>query len=164
LDGQHEFHTVRGYQLLGQRSKAMTPAMEDYIEMIYRNSLEQGNIRINLLSELLNVQPPSATHMVQKLTKLDLVNYKKYGLISLTKTGRELGKFLYDRHNIIQLFLRNLGAGDNDLTETELIEHNISVFTVNQMMMFNQFIDDHPLFLNEFANYKAALQANTSTL
>jgi hypothetical protein len=42
-----EFHTVRGYQLLEQHRKILTPAMEDYLEMIYRNSLVKGYIRIN---------------------------------------------------------------------------------------------------------------------
>jgi DtxR family transcriptional regulator, Mn-dependent transcriptional regulator len=157
LDDMNGFHTVRGYQLLDQRSKATTPAMEDYIEMIYRNNLEAGYMRVNTLAELLNVQPPSATRMVQKLTKLELLNYKKYGIISLTKTGKEFGKFLYDRHNVIETFLRNLGAGDNVLTETELIEHSISAFTVNRLIMLNRFVEEHPEFLSEVEKYASGL-------
>ena len=66
------FHTVRGYQLLEQKKRTLTPAMEDYLEMIYRSSLKDGYIRISTLSALLNVRAPSATKMVQKLTALDL--------------------------------------------------------------------------------------------
>jgi len=32
-----EFHTVRGYQLIEQEKKLLTSAMEDYLEMIFRN-------------------------------------------------------------------------------------------------------------------------------
>ena len=39
--------------------------MEDYLEMIYRLSKENGYTRINELSNALNVQPPSATRMVK---------------------------------------------------------------------------------------------------
>jgi Mn-dependent DtxR family transcriptional regulator len=144
LDDTQGFHTVRGYQIIEQHRKLLTPAMEDYLEMIYRNNLREGFMRINTLSELLNVRPPSATRMVQKLTKLDLVNYRKYGIISLTKTGMELGKFLYDRHNVIESFLKNLGAGENVLLETELIEHNISSYTMNRMKLFNHLLEKNP--------------------
>lgn len=147
LDGSNEFHTVRGYQLLDQHRKLLTPAMEDYIEMIYRYSLSEGYLRINTLSELLNVQPPSATKMVQKLTNMELVNYRKYGIISLTKAGAEMGKFLFDRHNVIEEFLKNIGAGENNLTETELIEHNISASTMGRMKLFNMFVQENPTFL-----------------
>ena len=61
------FHTVRGYQLLEQNKRLLTSAMEDYLEMICRNSLQDGYIRINKLAELLNVKASSASKMVQKL-------------------------------------------------------------------------------------------------
>jgi DtxR family transcriptional regulator, Mn-dependent transcriptional regulator len=149
LDDQSEFHTVRGYQLLDQNRKRLTSAMEDYIEMIYRHYLIEGSMRINTLADLLNVQPPSATKMIQKLTKLELVNYKKYGIITLTKAGLELGKFLFERHNIIESFLKNLGARDNVLLETELIEHSISAFTVHRLELFNSYIRENPNFLSD---------------
>lgn len=161
LGDMSQFHTVRGYQLLDQHRKRLTSAMEDYMEMIYRNYLIEGSMRINALAELLNVQPPSATKMIQKLTRLELVNYKKYGIITLTKAGLELGKFLFDRHNIIESFLKNLGARENVLIETELIEHSISAFTVHRLDLFNSFIKENPDFLNDIER-RSILQQITS--
>lgn len=149
-----KFHTVRGYQLLEQNKKLLTPAMEDYLEMIYRNSLIEGYMRINTLSELLNVAAPSATKMVQKLFRLGLLNYKKYGIIFLTENGKEVGKYLLQRHEIIEIFLMNLGVNENNLTETELIEHYISTPTLQRINIFNQFIVKNPDItqkLEEFA-------------
>lgn len=139
-----KFHTVRGYQLLEQNKKLLTPAMEDYLEMIYRNSLVEGYMRINILSELLNVAAPSATKMVQKLFHLGLLNYKKYGIIFLTENGREVGKVLLQRHEIIEIFLNSLGVKENTLIETELIEHYISTTTLNRISIFNQFLIHNP--------------------
>ena len=147
------FHTVRGYQLLEQHRKLLTPAMEDYLEMIYRNSLVEGYMRVNTLSELLNVQPPSTTNMVQKLTRLELLNYKKYGIIFLTDTGKELGKYLFERHKIIETFLKNIGVNENLLTETELIEHSISASTLNKFELFNRYFKDHPTFVQSLEEY-----------
>lgn len=150
-----KFHTVRGYQLLSQNKNLLTSAMEDYLEMIYRNSLVEGYMRINTLSDLLNVAAPSATKMVQKLSKLGLLDYKKYGIIFLTENGREIGRFLLDRHNTIQQFLRNLGVSDDILIETELIEHYVSVTTLNKIGLFNKFLQNNTEVskkLSEFVN------------
>lgn len=149
-----EFHTVRGYQLLEQNKKLLTSAMEDYLEMIYRNSLVEGYMRINILSELLNVQASSATKMVQKLTNLGLLDYKKYGIIFLTENGRDIGKFLLERHNIIETFLGNLGVGDTILIETELIEHNITASTLQKIVLLNKFFETSPDFMQKFKHFK----------
>lgn len=154
MANNHEFHTVRGYQLLGRDKKHLTSAMEDYLEMIYRSSLLEGYIRINVLSDMLNVRPSSATKMVQKLTSLGLLDYKKYGIISLTDYGREIGEFLLKRHNIIEKFLEHIGINDNVLKETELIEHNVSVNTLKSIEILNSFIADNPEFAEKFQEYK----------
>lgn len=136
-----------------QNKNLLTSAMEDYLEMIYRNSLVEGYMRINTISELLNVAAPSATKMVQKLSKLGLLEYKKYGIIFLTDNGRELGKFLLERHNIIESFLKNLGVVEDVLLETELVEHNISAPTLSKMNMFNKFISANPALIQEFQDF-----------
>ncbi len=148
-----KFHTVRGYQLLMQNKNLLTSSMEDYLEMIYRNSLKEGYMRINTISELLNVAAPSATKMVQKLNKLGLLQYKKYGIIFLTDNGRELGKFLLERHNIIESFLKNLGADDDVLVETELVEHSISAGTLSTLNMFNKFLLSNPDLIQKFRDF-----------
>jgi len=152
---ENGFHTVRGYQLLSKDEKLLTPAMEDYLEMIYRNIKEEGYMRINTLSELLNVKPSSATKMVQKLTELGLLDYKKYGIIFLTMRGKRYGRFLLNRHNIIERFLKCIGTTSGDLlTETELIEHHISINTLKNIELLSRFFDAHPEIINEFEKFK----------
>jgi DtxR family transcriptional regulator, Mn-dependent transcriptional regulator len=154
LDETKKFHTVRGYQLLEQNKKLLTPAMEDYLEMIYRNSLTEGYMRINTLAELLNVQASSTTRMVQKLSSLMLHDYKKYFIIFLTENGKEIGKFLLERHIIIETFLGYLGGGENTLLETELIEHNITASTLQKIHLFNKFFETSPEFSQKFEQFK----------
>ena len=151
----NEFHTVRGYQLLREKNMTLTPAMEDYLEMVFRSCEEHGYLRINELAENLNVRASSATKMVQKLGEYGLIKYKKYGIIELTDTGKELGAFLLERHNLIEKFLRTIGIEENLLKETELIEHNISANTQKHMDIFNRFFEAYPEFarrLNAFVN------------
>lgn len=156
----NDFHTVRGYQLLNQEEKLLTPAMEDYLEMIYRNIRDEGYMRINTLSEMLNVKPSSATKMVQKLTELKLLDYKKYGIIFLTESGKKVGTFLLDRHNTIEKFLRTLGITDDLLTETELIEHNISANTLKRIGQLNGFFEMHPEIVKNFESFITGEHSN----
>lgn len=154
--GSEKFHTVRGYQLLEQNKKLLTSAMEDYLEMIYRNSLVEEYIRVNTLSELLNVQASSVTKMVQKLHELGLIHYKKYGIIYLTENGREIGQYLLERHHVLEKFLQMLATDDSLLIETELIEHSISPQTLDNIKVFNEFLLKNPYIIKEFEQFKAS--------
>jgi Mn-dependent DtxR family transcriptional regulator len=147
------FRTARGYQLLLQEKKTLTPSMEDYMEMIYRNCLREGFTRVNILAESLNVQAPSVSRMIQKLTELELLDFEKYGVIRLTESGRELGEFLYNRHQIIEEFLTLLGVTESLLTETEMIEHNVSLATLNRIAQLNRFFQAHPEIHTQFQNF-----------
>ena len=160
MEEENKFYTVRGYQLLSRNKRLITSAMEDYLEMIYRNSLVEDYIRINTLSGLLNVSPPSATKMVQKLARLGLIHYRKYGIISLTETGREIGEYLLHRHNVIEAFLKNLGVTENLLTETELIEHSISVNSLHRLDLLNAFLAENPEFTDRFRVFVEARTDN----
>lgn len=149
-----EFYTFRGYQMLKQNKKLLTPSMEDYMEMIYRNCQKEGYVRIHQLAEQLNVQAPSVTRNVQKLARIELVDYEKYGLIKLTKKGEEIGHFLLKRHMIIESFLKKLGITNTILRDTELIEHQISIDTLEKIELFNRFLEDNPDILERFIEYK----------
>lgn len=149
----NEFYTVRGYELLKQEKKLLTPSMEDYLEMIYRYTLEEGSIRINTLADLLNVQAPSASKTVKRLYELGLVEYKGYGVVGLTEAGLDIGKFLFQRHNIIYEFLGHLGVEENILMDTEMIEHNISMETLRLIEIFNEFCRRYPGVKEEFVEF-----------
>lgn len=153
MDESLKFHTVRGYQLLEKDQKILTSAMEDYLEMIYRNSLTQGFMRINTLSGLLNVAAPSATKMVQKLSHLGYLDYKKYGIIVLTESGKKAGEYLLKRHEVIESFLKRLGIKEDVLLETELIEHSISNITLKRLELFNCFLDENQDIIERYEQF-----------
>jgi len=140
---QQDFYTVRGYSLLKQEEKQLTPSMEDYLEMSYRLTLEKGYARIGDLAEALHVQPPSASKMMQKLTELGYVQYEKYGLIELTSKGNELGRYLLKRHQIVEKLLILIGVTDNLLEQTEKIEHNLSAKTLEKIETLVLFLEDN---------------------
>lgn len=157
------FYTVRGYQLLNKNDNLLTPSMEDYLEMIYRICLDEDYIRINKLANKLNVRPSSTTKIVQKLEKLGLVFYQKYGVIKLTKEGKDIGAFLLKRHIIIEKFLNKIGV-EETLKETEMIEHYISISTLENIHILDNFFTDNLDILKMYENYKKNWLSKNTTI
>lgn len=151
----NDFHTFSEY--MKKEDNSLTASMEDYLEMIYRLSVITGFTRIHELSEALNVQPPSATKMVQRLSELNLLKYEKYGFIMLHEEGRRMGELLLKRHNTIESLLRILGVSEKViLAETEKVEHTISDETVKCFEEYINFIADNPDVITKFNTCRSA--------
>ena len=155
MNKKDEFYTLRGYKMLNQEKNLLTSSMEDYLEMIYRMCRNEDYVRMNQLAKNLNVRPSSATKIVQKLKELGMVDYQKYGIIQLTEEGKSLGKFLLNRHNIIEEFLKNIGTVDTRLRDTEIMEHGVGLSTLGNIYLLNKFLSDNPSILEQFERYKA---------
>ena len=137
------FFTFREY--MQRLDGSLTASMEDYMEMAYRLCEKTGYTRINELSAALNVQPPAASKMVQKLAEMGMLDYEKYGLIILNDNGHAVGKALLARHNTVERLLRMLGIDEVEiLKETELVEHTLSDNTIAQIDLFLDFWQSYP--------------------
>ena len=123
-----QFYTLKGYKL--KNHNIITEAMEDYIEMIYRKTINNKYITIKDLANDLNVRPSSVSKMANKLKELNLINYEKYSNISLTNEGVNLGKYLLYRHNTLNKFFKLLNKKSYNLEQVEKIEHYIDYETI----------------------------------
>jgi len=159
---EKDFHTVRGYENINLTRKLLTPSMEDYLEMIYRCSIEEDVIRLNKIAQMLNVRDSSASKMMKKLGELAFIKYEKYGVIILTEQGKNIGKYLLERHNIIKVFLEYLGGKEEVLQETELIEHILSNKTVENIYMLNIFFKENLDILEKYKEFKENKLKNIS--
>ena len=148
------FRTVRGYQLMSQGGGQLTPALEDYLEMVYRQCAQHGYARIGKLSELLHVKPSSASKMISKLSQLGHVEYNRYELILLTDKGRQTGEYLLKRHETIACFLKLIGC-ESPLEETELIEHSLSGSTVAALDCLLDYFRSDSAVLSGYAKHQS---------
>lgn len=128
------FYTMKGYTLL--EHGLLTSAMEDYLEMIFRMSEHAAVVRISSLAGALHVKPPSASKMAGNLRAQELIEFPKYGYITLTEMGRRLGEYLLRRHELAEKLLRRINGGACDLEEVEKIEHFLSPQTVENLEKF----------------------------
>ena len=115
----------------------MTPAGEDYLMRIYVLSGEgKEPVRIKELSDDLGVSPSSASRMATAMSARGLVNFRRYGYITLTEEGEKLGEYLVWRRDVLIRFLTAL-RGDLDVEkEAETVEHCLFCDTVRAMEVF----------------------------
>ncbi|MFU0828604.1 MAG: Transcriptional regulator MntR [Lachnoclostridium sp.] len=149
---EQEFYTFREYMRKDQ--ELLSASAQDYMEMIYRLSAENGFTRVNDLAAALNVQPPSVTKMIQKLADLHLLKYEKYGVVMLEPKGTVIGKALLDRHNLIENFLNLLEIKEGLLENTEKMEHTMSHEILAGIHDIIGFFNDNPDVLKEFRKYR----------
>ena len=138
---EKEFLTDSGYAGEIRKNGGMTPAAEDYLEMICRlaHSDEAGEngalrpVRIGELAEKLHVSPSSASRMAQTMALRGYIDFKRYGFITLTAEGQETGEYLIRRHTVVMRFLEWLREDPDGFGEAERIEHHLSRQTVEAM-------------------------------
>lgn len=128
------FYTLKGYSLL--EHTRITASMEDYLEMLCRLYQEEKSLRIGRVAEYLHVKPSSASKMITNLKHQGLVEFEKYGQITLTDTGAELGEYLLLRHEILHRFFCFLNHSEDELEQVEKVEHFIDSRTLWHMKEF----------------------------
>ena len=81
---------------------------ENYLKTLVQLTIFEVGVKevgVNNLAKKLNVQPATVSDMLKKLKDKSLVNYKKYGKISLTVKGKLAGMMVIRRHRLWETFL-----------------------------------------------------------
>ena len=120
---------------------------ENYLKSLVQLTIfEEGvtEVGVNRLAEYLGVKPATVSDMVRKLKKKALVNYERYGKISLTEEGRFLGMMVIRRHRLWETFLQQkLDFSWDEVHElAEDLEHIHSKKLINRLDAFL----NHPEF------------------
>jgi len=126
---------------------------EDYIEMIYRLCQESLYTRVSEVATALEIKPPSVSSMLKRLSKRSLIKHYDYGTIELTDQGKCLGKYLLERHNTIEKFLKLLNYNGNFYEEAEKIEHTFSIETLTKVNLLIEYIENNPQVHQEINEY-----------
>ena len=110
---------------------------EDYLEAILHIVRRKGYARVGDIAKHLDCSAATVTEMFGRLSKNGLVNYEKYGGVTLTENGRSIGEEVDRRHSIIKKFFLMLGIDEEiaDLDACE-IEHSIHPETLKKLNSF----------------------------
>lgn len=128
MERRDNFYTLKGYSLLEHVS--ITSSMEDYLEMICRLCGTTSSVRISDLANRLHVRPPSASKMAGNLRNQGLIRFERYGTITPTEAGIELGQYLLFRHQVLHDFFCFINESDDELELVEKVEHFLNPQTI----------------------------------
>ncbi len=111
-----------------QRDALNHQAVEDYLKTIYMLAEQESPVSTSRIAEARQVKPGSVTSMLQRLAKLNLVQYEKHYGVTLTENGRKIALEVIRHHRLIELFLKEaLGFTWDEVHEqADILEHVIS--------------------------------------
>lgn len=111
-----------------QRGGLNHQAIEDYLKTIYKLAQKLSPVSTSRLAEAREVKPASATGMIRRLDKLNLVKYEKHRGVTLTDEGERIALEVIRHHRLIEAYLiQALGfTWDEVHEEADILEHVIS--------------------------------------
>ncbi len=157
--------------LSAEDQQLLSPAMEDYLEAIYRLGETKDACTISDLAEALDVKRPSVSKAVKRLNEAGFVSHEPYGKVALTAKGRAVARQQVRMHQVLMHFLVDILQLPPDLAEHDacLMEHAISRPTVERLIAFIERFDAEnpdrqnlPDMSDSNAKRPAALPANRS--
>jgi len=106
----------------------ITQAVEEYLEAIYKMSLEDDRVIAARLAERMNVSPPTVADMLKRLAENGLASSSRTEGVKLTKKGLEAAETLVRRHRLWERFLTDvLGLNWDEVHEEACrLEHAMS--------------------------------------
>ncbi len=113
----------------------ISPALEDYLEAI----LEAGSpARVTAVAARLGVAKASVTEAARKLSARRLVEYPRYGRITLTGRGAALARHVLARHRALASWLTGVlgvapGVAERDAC---VLEHGLSPETAHRLLAY----------------------------
>lgn len=116
----------------------LTPATQDYLEVILQLSEEKNSVRITDIARTLKVTKASVSQAIDNLKGEGFVFKEKYGPVTLTVKGKEAAVKVKKTHKIIREFLGKVLQVEADVADRDacLIEHVVSPQTIKGMIVF----------------------------
>ena len=113
---------------MGDTSKELTSAVEDYLKAVYALEAEGKRATTSALAERMHVSAPSATAMMKRLAELGLVERAPYRGVVLTQKGRLCALEVVRHHRLLERYLADsLGMSLDEVhAEADKLEHVLS--------------------------------------
>lgn len=123
---------------------SLTRAGEDYLESIYRLSLESAeddkSVRSVDVAEQLDVSKASVNKALNQLKDMGMVIQSRYGRVKLTAEGESYAKIVWRSHRALRAFLETDLGVSPEVADTEacLMEHVLSADTMTRLIDYLQ--------------------------
>ncbi len=121
---------------------SLTRAGEDYLESIYRLSLNSDesdkSVRSVDVAEQLDVSKASVNKALNQLKDMGMVIQNRYGRVTLTDEGEKYAKIVWRSHRALRAFLEaDLGVDPHVADEEAChMEHVLSADTMTRLIAY----------------------------
>ncbi|NYB52341.1 MAG: metal-dependent transcriptional regulator [Methanobacteriaceae archaeon] len=88
--------------------KTVSANAEEYLEVLYKLSLEERPVKTTKISKKLNIAPASVTQMLKKLEKAGYVHHSPYKGVTLTEEGYTIASKVTRKHRLLERFLHDI--------------------------------------------------------
>ena len=120
----------------------LSPAMEDYLEAIFKVQQHRKAVRVKDIAKLKGVSLPSVNSALTTLVRKKLVIHDKYDYVELSELGEAIAQRIDQKHKILRKFFVKFLGLDEDTAEKDAckMEHGLSSETLNRLVSFMDYI------------------------
>jgi len=126
----------------------LSASQEDYLEMIFFLSREEGRVRPKDIAGRMKVRAASVTGALKALAEKGLINYAPYASVTLTEVGREIAGNIAVKHEaLLHFFTQVLGVDAGEAEEFACsMEHSIPDHILQRFVRFAEYTEKCPNF------------------
>ncbi len=119
-------------------TEELTPAMQQYLEVIFDLTQKQGEAGVAAIAQQMNVTKSGVSQALDMLKQLSMISHPRYGKVFLTSKGRKTAQWIRQKHDVLTRFFVEILGVDADTAEEDAckIEHVISRITFNKLLEF----------------------------
>jgi len=136
-------------------TEPLSASLEDYLEAVFHLEEAKESAHVKDIAKRLGVKMPSVTGALRSLAEKELVNYRPYEAVTLTRRGREIARDVSNRHTALTDFLTEvLGLDEASAQENACrIEHVVDDIVLERLAAYLDFARECPLCI---ANWEGA--------
>jgi DtxR family Mn-dependent transcriptional regulator len=121
----------------------LSASLEDYLEAIYLLADENNITRSKDIAIQIGVSRASVTGALRTLKKKGLCNYKPYGYISLTDSGKAAAAEIAGREKILKSFFTDVLSVKPSIAQKAACkaEHTLGPEIITKLLSFIEFVN-----------------------
>jgi DtxR family Mn-dependent transcriptional regulator len=130
--------------MVAKKNNDLSASLEDYLEAIFNIARRSKIARSKDIAKLLGVSRASVTGALRLLKDKGLANYKPYGYVTLTETGRAAAAEVVRKHDVLKsFFIRILGV-EPDVAQNAACkaEHALGPNIIARLLHFSEFASE----------------------
>jgi DtxR family Mn-dependent transcriptional regulator len=128
--------------MVARNKQQLSASLEDYLEAIFNLVGNSQGARSKDIAEALGVARSSVTGALQVLRERGLANYRPYGCITLTASGRTAAREVVQKHNVLTSFFMNVLGVEKEAAQEAACkaEHALGPEIIGRLLCYSEYV------------------------